>query len=385
MPSSFTFPQGVEQVLWNTTAPEGVGRLVDHYGYERVVVVSSRTLQRTTAVVDDICDAISHRLVGRTDRVGEHAPLSNVIRGIEYVRELRADAIVAIGGGSILDFGKAVQLGISEDVDSADGLRRFAVRNGVLPAMSPHARIRQIAVPTTLSTAEWTASGTPVDDETGVKIPLTTVLGTPRAIVYDASLLRHTPRDLLLATGIRGLDHAMNTVLSTDANDLATVLALQAISRYPEALRAIARDPLDVGGLALAQQATWFTGLTQSTVAHGFSHYMVHVLAPWAKIGHSEAACVMMLAQARWMARETDDRLRLVSRALGDEGERVDVLLERLLVDLGLPTSMGAIGVDPHGVDDLLDLAVRHPFLVKHNLRPIETRTDIARVLELVS
>lgn len=209
---SFYFPDGAEEVRFGADATRDVAELCEKFGYERPFVFSSRTLNRTTDVVDRIAESIGMKLVGRSDRVGEHAPVSNVIAAISEVREADADVLVCIGGGSVMDFGKFVQLGATEGVHTREELRALTVDRA--PELNQRPELRQITIPTTFSLSEWTPAGTPVDDATGKKITFRLPDDVGRAIVYDPDIVRHTPVRLALVTAIRGLDHSINTLCS---------------------------------------------------------------------------------------------------------------------------------------------------------------------------
>lgn len=378
----FFFPNGAEEVRFGATAAQDVPALVDQFGYQRAFLFSSRTLNRTTSVVDEIAGSLEGKLVGRSDRVGEHAPISNVLAAISEVREAGADVLVCIGGGSVMDFGKFVQLGVTENV--RDRKEFLALRNELSPDLNRRPQLRQITIPTTFSLSEWTPAGTPVDDETGKKIVLRIPEGVGRGIVYDPVLVRNTPIRLALVTAIRGLDHCINTVISSAPNDLCTVLALQGIGHFHTAIRALAGgDP--ERALPLLQRASWLGGVCQMSVPHGFSHFMVHVLAPWANIGHSETACVMMLAQAHWLREHNDPRLASVTAAMGRPGDSLGAILTDLLEECGLPTSLPEIGVEAARIPEVVPLALEHPYVTRHNLRPITTAEDILAILASVA
>lgn len=378
----FHFPDGVEEVRFHADAYRDVAALVEQFGYQRPFVFSSRTLNRTTDVVDRIGESLGTRLVGRSDRVGEHAPVSNVIAAIAEVRQADADVLVCIGGGSVMDFGKFVQLGVTEGVRTREDLRALQVDQA--PDLNQRPDLRQITIPTTFSLSEWTPAGTPVDDVTGKKITLRIPDGVGRAIVYDPAVVRHTPVKLALVTAIRGLDHSINTVCSAAPNEMCTVLALQAITHFHTAIPLLAQGKSDIA-LPMLQRASWLGGVCQMSVPHGFSHFMVHVLAPWAHIGHSETACVMMLAQARWLREHDDPRLSDVAAAMGRPGETLDVILYDLLREIGLPTSLREIGIDPDRIHEVVPHALAHPYVTLHNLRPITTADDVLAVLASVA
>jgi maleylacetate reductase len=116
---------GHERVLHDVQAEEGLDRVIDLFGYKRVFVVCSRTLNIRTDVIDRIRKRLGERLVGLTDEVGEHSPLSNVIKAALAVRDSRADVIVSVGGGSVMDMCKAIQLCLSEKAFDRESLLRL--------------------------------------------------------------------------------------------------------------------------------------------------------------------------------------------------------------------------------------------------------------------
>jgi alcohol dehydrogenase class IV len=388
----YNYQSGLEQVHFGVRAATALPEILQRYGYERVLIYASRTLNRQTPVVDNIARAIGSRVVGVSDEVGEHAPINNIMKAIHRVYETNADALIGIGGGSVSDFGKFVQLGVWAGVKTRDELLSYQADRGIGPreivhqppeSMGTH-RFRQIAVPTTFSTAEATAAGTPVDDETGAKVVFIVRQGAPRAIVYDPELLAYTPTPLLISTGIRGLDHAMNTVMSTAPNVAAGIMAWNAIPRFMEYLPKIRENRSDLHAIGEVQLATWLTSMGQS-VPHGFSHTSVHVVGPWAGVAHAEAACIMMLAQARWFSAVSSPVMDAIAKAAGRPGARLDALVLQLLQRLELPTSLAALGIDRSRIPELSEAVHAHPAVHRFNLRPIESLEHVRAVLESVA
>jgi len=377
---------GHERILHRTSAHNGLPELVDWFGYRRAYIVCSRTLNTQTDVIRRLVSALDERCVGITDAVGEHSPLSNVLAGARAAHALDADVIVSVGGGSVMDMCKTIQLCISEGVFDRDSLLKLQMKlsadgTEVIAATRTLPRIRQIAIPTTLATAEWTPVSTPIDEQTHLKARFLTTDGAPRGIVYDPELLAHTPLSLLLSTGIRGLDHAINTACSTQPHPLASVLAEKAIQLFIENLPRL-RDSTDLEAFSNCQLATWYTGMGQLSVPHGFSHWMVHIIGPYANVAHSEAACVLMLAQARWCEQQAAIQHGNVLRLLGRSGSFSDVL-DGLLEDLGLPRTLQDLGLSDEQVESFIQPALAHPQVTRNNLRPITTEADLRAVLQL--
>ncbi|MFM5905399.1 MAG: iron-containing alcohol dehydrogenase [Micrococcales bacterium] len=377
---------GHERILHRTPAREGLPDMMDWFGYRRAYIVCSRTLNTRTDVISGLANALGERCIGITDKVGEHSPLSNVLAAAIEANALDADVIVSVGGGSVMDMCKTMQHCISEQVFDRESLLRLQMKlsadgTEVIAATRTAPRIRQIAIPTTLATSEWTPVSTPVDEQTHLKARFLTIDGSPQGIVYDPELLARTPLSLLLSTGIRGLDHAINTVCSTQPHPFASLMAEKAIQLYIENLPRL-RDSTDLEAFSNCQLATWYTGMGQLSVPHGFSHWMVHIVGPLANVPHSEAACVLMLAQARWSEKHAAAQHGNVLRLLGRSGSFADVL-DGLLADLGLPRSLQDLGVSAEQVASFIQPALDHPQVTKNNLRPITTAADLRSILSL--
>lgn len=379
---------GHERVLHDVQASQALPELMDGFGYRRAFVVCSRTLNTRSDVIGTLVAALGDRFVGLTDKVGEHSPLSNVLVAAKEAFDLEADVIVSVGGGSVMDMCKAMQLCISEQVFDRDGLLQLQMRMSadgteMLAGSSAAPRIRQIAIPTTIATSEWTPVSTPIDDQTHLKARFVVPDGAPRGIIYDPSLLARTPLSLLLSTGVRGLDHAINTACSLHPHPLASLLAEKAIQLYVENLPRL-HDTHDTGAFTNCQLATWYTGMGQMSVPHGFSHWMVHIVGPLAGVPHSDAACVLMLAQARWLEQHAKEQharmLHLLNRT-----ESFAAVLEGLLVQLNMPRTLADLGLKDEQIESFIQPALDHPQVTHNNLRPIRSAADIRAVLALAS
>ncbi len=377
---------GHERILHRTPAYEGLPDLMDWFGYSRAFIVCSRTLNTRTDVISRLAAALGDRCVGITDAVGEHSPLSNVLASAREAHALNADVIVSVGGGSVMDMCKAMQLCITEQVFDREALLKLQMKlsadgTEVVAATRTTPSIRHIAIPTTLATSEWTPVSTPIDERTHLKARFLITDGAPHGIIYDPELLSRTPLSLLLATGIRGLDHAINTACSTQPHPLASVLAQKAIQLFIENLPRL-KDVSDLEAFSNCQLATWYTGMGQLSVPHGFSHWMVHIVGPLANVSHSEAGCVLMLAQARWSEQQASLQHGNVLSLLGRSGLFADVL-DELLADLGLPRNLQDLGISAEQIEAFIQPALDHPQVTRNNLRPITTAEDLRAVLRL--
>ena len=173
---------------------------------------------------------------------------------VVQAREAEADLLVALGGGSIIDAAKTVQLAMELDITSeaeliryaqfADGSRgEFA---GDYSRFRAPARIRQIAIPTTLSGAEHSNNAGVTDLKRHLKEGYRAPSLYPRSIIYDAALSVHTPAWLWLSTAVRSLDHAVEGFCSPDVNAYLEGQFLRAMTLFAESLPRVVQHPGDL-------------------------------------------------------------------------------------------------------------------------------------------
>lgn len=170
----------------------------------RVVIVASGSVDQETPIVDDVVDALGELHAATHVGIGQHAPADNVAAATALADEHEADALVSIGGGSVIDAAKFVQRDLS---------------NGFEQPVVLH-----IAIPTTLSGAEFTIlAGRTTEGSDGR--PVKTGMSDPRIVpavaLLDPEACSYTPRWLWAATGIRAIDHAIEGITSQQASHLS--------------------------------------------------------------------------------------------------------------------------------------------------------------------
>src|SRR5579863_5990807 len=180
----------MEEVLFGTQAAPTVADIAKHA--QRVFLMVSGTLNRETDEIEKVRRALGNRCVGVFDRMPPHTPRAAVVAATEQARELAADMIVTVGGGSITDGAKAVQLCLANDVRTADAMDALRPVNGAPPPC--HApTVRQVTVPTTLSAGEFSAIAGVTDERAKVKELFRHPGIIPRAVILDPAVTVHTP------------------------------------------------------------------------------------------------------------------------------------------------------------------------------------------------
>ena len=139
MPSSGRVVFGqMDEVVFGKPAAEAVLAQAERLGAARVLLLVSNSLNHNTDAIERVRRALGNRCVATFDRMPPHTPRSAVILATEMARASRTDLIVTIGGGSITDAAKAVQMCLANDIRSAeaiDGLRPVKRADGsIAPA-----------------------------------------------------------------------------------------------------------------------------------------------------------------------------------------------------------------------------------------------------------
>jgi maleylacetate reductase len=370
----------MDEVVFGRPAHEAIVEQMDRLGAGRAFLMVSGTLNRQTDEIEKIRRALGSRCVGTFDAMPPHTPRAAVIAASEQARAANVDLIVTIGGGSITDGAKAVQLCLANNVRTADGIETIRVHHGVAPEMTAP-MVRQVSVPTTIAGGEFSALAGVTNEKTHVKEMLRHPLVMPRAAILDPWLSLHTPEWLWLSTGIRAVDHCVEGICSAEAHPYGDAQALKGLSMLAEALPRVKADGNDLDARMDCQIGTWLsTGPLASGVPMGASHGIGYVLGAEFDVPHGYTSCVMLPAVMRWNKSANAERQALVAAAMGHPGQDAGDVLDRFIRGLGLPRSLQDVRVGPEHFDRIAKAAMRTPW-VPRNPRRIEDPAQVREIL----
>lgn len=378
------FPR-MDQVTYGRPAADVVRELAKAWGCSRLLVTTTRSLVEGLAAqfaadLGDLC-------VGVFSQIGAHSPREGVIAGAADARRGQADLLVALGGGSVIDATKVIQVALWAGLTQADQLDAYRAGRGegrVDVAKVPPG-VRMIAVPTTLSAAEFTPFAGVSDAARHVKEGYAHPLLAPRAVVLDPAMTTATPPQLWLSTGMKAVDHAVEQLVGPTRAPYADALAAEGLKRLARSLPATAADPADLDARFDAQLGMWLAMSGAGAGAGlGASHAIGHTLGGSYGIPHGVTSCVALPAVLAWSAAASAPQQALVSEILGRPGETAADAVRGLAQSLGLPTDLAAIGIRR----DQFQAIAEHTMTdrgVRSNPRPISGPADIVEILELAA
>jgi maleylacetate reductase len=376
----------MERVIYGIPLADALSQEIERIGANAVYVLASGTLARQNNVLDRVRDVLGNRFAGLCARIGAHTPRIDVVAAANAAREARADALLTVGGGSVTDAAKMVGLCLGNDVTEPEQLDAFRARihsdgRSERPPVDPPA-VRSIAVPTTLSAGEFTASAGCTDTVRQVKESYSHALMMPRSVILDPATTVHTPEWLFLSTGIRAVDHAVEDICSVNPQPLSDGTSIHALRLLGRGLRAVKADPADVAARLDCQLGAWMSIMgSQNGVTKGASHGIGHVLGGTAGVPHGYTSCVMLPPVLRFNEQVNAERQALVSEALGRPGENAGDVVAELVASLGLPGRLRDVGVNQEFLERIAEESM-HDRWVHTNPRPIDGPETVRALLD---
>jgi len=374
----------IEEVVFGHPAAEAIVAQMDRLGTHRAFLMVSGTLNRETDEISEIVAALGPRCAGLFDAMPAHTPREAVIAATNAAREAGADLIVTVGGGSITDGAKAVQLCLANGIDDIDGIDRIRVHKGVAPDMTAPT-VRQVSVPTTIAGGEFSSIAGVTDRSSNVKQMLRHPLAVPRATILDPAITVHTPEWLFLSTGIRAIDHCVEAICSRDTHPYADAQSVKGLAMLADALPRVKADASDLDARLDAQIGTWLSmGALAAGVPMGASHGIGYVLGAAFGVPHGHTSCIMLPAVMRWNASANAERQMIVAAAMGFPGQNAADVLDAFIRSLGMPRRLAEARVLPEHFDAIAAQAMRTNW-IPHNPRKIENPAQIREILDLAA
>jgi maleylacetate reductase len=374
----------IDEVVFGRPAADAIAAQMDRLGASRAFLMVSGTLNRSTDEIDKIRNRLGPRCVATFDAMPPHTPREAVIAAAEQARGAQADLIVTVGGGSITDGAKAVQLCLANDVRSVEAIDTIRAAKGAAPPLKAPT-VRQISVPTTIAGGEFSAIAGVTDVRSKVKETVRHELVMPRAAILDPAVTLHTPQWLWLSTGIRAVDHCVEGLCSREAHPYADAQALKGLSMLAQALPRVKADPRDLDARMDCQIGTWLSmGPLSSGVPMGASHGIGYVLGAVFDVPHGYTSCVMLPSVMRWNSRDNAERQALVAAAMGQPGRDAADVLDDFIRSLGMPRSLQDVRIGPEHFDRIAELAMATPWIPR-NPRRIDGPAQLREILLLAA
>ena len=210
---------------------------------------------------------------------------------VAAAREHGADVVAAIGGGSVIDTGKAVAVLLGNGGDPLDYLEVVGSGQKMTRPALPC-----VAVPTTAGTgAEVTANAVLAVPEHRLKASLRSPLMIPRVALVDPELTVSCPRPVTAASGLDALTQCLEPLVSAQANPVTDGLAAEGLRRAAAGLRAAYADGADIGARADMAICSLLGGMALANAKLGAVHGLAGVVGGTAAVPHGLACAALLV------------------------------------------------------------------------------------------
>jgi maleylacetate reductase len=321
-----------------------IGEEIARLGARRVLLVASPS---QAATADRVAASLGAGVAARIGRTASHVPVERAKEARRIATEVRADAIVAVGGGSAIGLAKVVAL--------------------------THA-IPILAVPTTYSGSEMTSFWGMT--EGGAKTTGRDARVLPRTVLYDPALTLTLPVPIAAASGLNAMAHAVEALYGASTSPVSALMAEDCIRSLASGLRRVARAPADLEARAEALYGSFLGGAALEGAVMGLHHKLCHVLGGTFGLNHAETHAVILPHAIAYNAGAAQAAMTRIARALGAADPAAG--LHALAKEIGASTALRALGLAERDLDRAAELATQSPY---DNPRKVE-RAPVRALLD---
>jgi alcohol dehydrogenase len=315
-------------------------------GHRKLFVVTDRTLVETgllQPLLDALRDSAMPCLV--FDAATADAPIHSIEQGLARFRAEACDAVLAFGGGSVIDCAKVIALAATN--------RHRSTRRLVGYFRARHAPAPLYAVPTTAGTgSEATAVAVVSDPQAQRKLLIVDTRIVPRLAALDPRLMTGLPRDITAATGMDALTHAIEAAIGNWSSEFSDRMARSAVALIWHNLPLACDNGADLAAREQMALAAHHAGLAFTRASVGNVHAIAHQLGARYHTPHGLANAILLPHVLRFECSAAVDRLAVLARCagLGEPGASASTLARQFIdaIDvlnrrLGIPPRLDAL------------------------------------------
>ncbi|EIM21949.1 Dehydroquinate synthase-like protein [Wallemia mellicola] len=318
---SYSYSQ-LKKLVYGPNGIAQLPQLVDLLGGKRSMIICGKSINNTNTP-RKVKELLGDNVIEHFSSIREHSPIDDVNKALSIVEDKNIDTLIAIGGGSSIDAAKTIVHFYKSTRNDESGLET-------------------IAIPTTLSAAEFTmyAGYTSKED---MKVGVASEYMTPKGVILDAELTLDTPQRLWLSSGIRALDHAVETLYRPNASYHLRKMALLALKDLFDLLPITKAHPEDVNTRQKLQLASFMSLFPDSMSVQdlrpfGPSHTIGRKVGSSYGIPHGITSCITLslivrLYQEHNKDEEIKNRLQEateITKREGDLSSQIDQLIREL-------------------------------------------------------
>ncbi len=376
MASVFHFPT---RIIFSNDAAEDLLQELSHVDHPRVILLTDAGIV-STGIAGAFQSKISS--AGIPVEVFSNIPgnpnVPDVLPALEAAHKIDATHVVALGGGSVIDTGKAVGILLGNPgVDWEDlQWKRIKLQNPALPV---------IAIPTTAGTGSEATHVAVIGDRTGFKMGFVHPEVFTKIAILDGSLTLSLPARLTAATGMDVLVHALEAYLGKRNNPITDMFALGAIRSVVRWLPEATHNGKNLEARKAMTESATIAGIAMDQAGLGLDHALAGPISAGYHLHHGLTVAVLLppalafdapaITPDRW--EPLREAMRLPATA---KPEELSAWTTQFLKSLDMPTRLSEIGVQKADIQKIAEETTRMAMFA-NNIRQA-TAEDCVKLIE---
>lgn len=341
---AFTARSAAVRVRFGAGVRRSIAEELDTIGIERALIL---TTPHQAAMAGEFADYCGSRIVGRFTDAAMHTPVAISQQATALARDLKADGVIAVGGGSTIGLGKAIAL---------------------------RTDLPQVVVPTTYAGSE--ATSILGQTENGAKTTLTSDMVQPEVILYDAELVATLPVAMTVTSALNAMAHAAEGLYARDRSPISSLMAVEGLRAFRDSLPAVIADPSDLDARGETLYGAWLCGTVLGQVGMALHHKLCHTLGGGFDLPHAETHAIVLPHAIAYNARAVPDLLAPLADLFNTDTPGLG--LWTFAQQSGAPLALRDLGLAETDLDRAADMAVANPYW---NPRPV-TRDGVRALLQ---
>ena len=383
----------LEQCLWTFPTPihygpgkiEQLSNIAKSFGISRPLIVSDSETSKLGFIKQIIKNLKDDNL--NSFLFSEFSPNPTDIEcllGCDIFNNKSCDGVIAIGGGSSLDAGKAIALSAYREPNT---FWAFDMNNDQASEIDFDNFIPLICVPTTAGTGAEVEPGAIITNtNTHEKLVLFHPLYSPKAAILDPELVLSLPKNLTAWTGIDAIVHAIEAYSVPSFHPICDGIALQALRLMAPTIRLSYRNGDD-----LTARGAMLTGSCMAAISFtkglGLVHSISHMVGGLYNTPHGLTNAIVLPAVLKYNRPKLNNKIKQIAIACGAKSHDFKGLMDwiyELYTEFNIPHSLGEIGVKTQDVDRLVEMILKD-ICLPTNPRPISKSCLKSFLLEAIN
>jgi phosphonate metabolism-associated iron-containing alcohol dehydrogenase len=356
------------KVIFGVGSLDTLAEVVGAFGPKKIILVTGKQSMKKSGIARTVVENLKSYPVAVYDDVEHNPTTRNIENGLRFLEKEKGDLVIGLGGGSVIDFAKAIAV-LSKNSGSVFeylSSNREIVNRG----------IPLIAIPTTAGTgSEVTQYASIINEDTKKKISLTHDYVRPNVAIVDPSLTVTMPKSVTAITGLDALSQCIEAYWSRNHTPVSDVFALNGIKLISENITNAYNFPDEIDARSNMSLASLFSGIAISIAATTIVHSVSYPLTVRFKVPHGLACSLTLPLFIKYNSEVSESRVLGMARAINAETvEDFIQKIEEIIVNVKLPRKLREVGVNSEDIDLIVEEGFR-PDRAGNNPREVTVET----------